>query len=73
MAVLDHFQNIMPVLFAPAFKIFFLRISGQINKTAFAASQTGKRLFHYLSLLVFFFTGIQPLSVILDLIGNPDN
>jgi hypothetical protein len=38
MAVLDDFQNILPTFGAPAFKIFFVRVGGQINKTAFAAA-----------------------------------
>jgi hypothetical protein len=62
MTVLNHVQNVMPVLGAPAVKIFFLRVSCQINETALAASQAGKRLFHNLFLVVFSFIGIFLLS-----------
>jgi hypothetical protein len=48
MAVLDNIQDILSALFSPAFKIFFLRVGDQINKTAFAATQTGKRFNHKL-------------------------
>jgi hypothetical protein len=57
MTVLDHIQNVMPVFGAPAVKIFFLRIGGQINETTLAALQAGKRLFHNLFLLGLYFTG----------------
>jgi len=56
MAVLDYHQNVLPVFSAPTVKIFFLRVSCQINETTLAASQAGKRLFHNLSLLAFSFT-----------------
>jgi len=51
MTVLDHLQNILPVFFAPAVKIFFFGVSGKINKTAFATAETGQFLFHNLFLI----------------------
>jgi len=42
MAMLNHIQNILPVFGAPTIEIFLLRIGGQINKTTFATTQTGK-------------------------------
>jgi hypothetical protein len=48
----------MPVFGTPTFKIFFFRVSGQINKTTLAALKAGKLLFHNLSLLALSFTGL---------------
>jgi hypothetical protein len=50
MFVFNDVQDILPVLNAPAVKITLLRISSQIYKTTLAATLTGKRLFHNLSL-----------------------
>jgi hypothetical protein len=52
-AVFDSVQNILPIFGPPAVIIFFLRVSGQINKTTLAALQAGEMLFHEFVLFYF--------------------
>jgi hypothetical protein len=50
MAVFNDIQNILPIFGMPAVIITLLGIGRQIDKTTFAALQTGKRLSHNLYL-----------------------